>query len=143
MCWNVGSKRANQIPRQGQVIKEAAMKWVLWLNTVGEAIIAVGMFSMPASFFPGAEGLSASIARAFSFAILAVAYISFSATRKGTSHETEKTVVGILTFYHLFQLIAQFVNGAMFPPMLIPPVIIHTVFSSLFIVYLFKLKRTA
>ena len=119
------------------------MKWVLWLNTIGEAIIAVGMFSMPGSFFPGAEGLSASIARAFSFAILAVAYISFSATGKGTSHQTETTVVGILTFYHVLQLIAQFVNGAMYPPMLIPPVIIHTVFSALFIVYLFKLKKTA
>jgi hypothetical protein len=119
------------------------MKWVLWLNTAGESIIAVGMFSAPASFFPGADGLSASIARAFSFAILAVAYISFSATRKGTSLETEKNVVRILAFYHVFQLTAQFVNGALFPPMLIPPVIIHVVFSSLFIVYLLKLRMTA
>lgn len=119
------------------------MKWVLWLNTIGETLIAIGMFSMPASFFPGAEGLSASIARAFSFAILAVAFISFSATRRGTSHQTETTVVGILLFYHLFQLVAQFVNGAMFPPLLIPPVIIHTVYSSLFAVYLMKLRKTA
>ncbi|MEQ1878208.1 MAG: hypothetical protein ABL958_16320 [Bdellovibrionia bacterium] len=118
------------------------MKWVLWLNTIGETIIAIGMFSAPASFFPGADGLSAAIARAFSFAILAVAYISFSATRKSTSRETEKNVVGILTVYHLLQLIAQFVNGAMFPPMLIPPVVIHVVYSTLFIVYLFRLKKT-
>src|SRR5690349_11946069 len=109
------------------------MKWVLWLNTIAETIIAFGMFSAPASFFPGAEGLSASIARAFSFAILAVAFISFTAARSGTSPETVKNVVVILTFYHLFQLMAQFVNGAMYPPMLIPPVIIHTILSALFI----------
>ena len=117
------------------------MKWVLWLNTVAETVIAFGMFSMPAGFFPGAEGLSASIARAFSFAILAVAFISFSVTRKGTSPETLKNGVVILTFYHVFQLIAQFVNGAMYPPMLIPPVVIHTVLSALFIAYLIKLNR--
>lgn len=116
------------------------MKWILWLNTVGETVIAVGMFSMPASFFPGAEGLSASIARAFSFAIFAVAFISFSISGSSTSPETLKNGVMILTFYHVFQLIAQFVNGAMFPPMLIPPVVIHTVFSALFFFYLFKLK---
>jgi len=117
------------------------MKWVLWLNTVAETVIAFGMFSAPAAFFPGAEGLSASIARAFSFAILAVAFISFSVTRKGTSPETLKNGVVILTFYHVFQLIAQFVNGAMYPPMLIPPVVIHTVLSALFIAYLIKLNR--
>src|SRR5882724_11913591 len=117
------------------------MKWVLWLNTVAETVIAFGMFSAPAAFFPGAEGLSASIARAFSFAILAVAFISFSVTRKGTSPETLKNGVVILTFYHVFQLIAQFVNGAMYPPMLIPPVVIHTVLSVLFIAYLIKLNR--
>ena len=119
------------------------MKWVLWLNTIAETIIAFGMFSMPASFFPGAEGLSAAIARAFSFAILAVAFISFTVTRKGTSPETLKNVVVILTFYHVFQLIAQFVNGAMYPPMLIPPVVIHTVFSALFITYLVRLNGLA
>jgi hypothetical protein len=117
------------------------LKWILWLNTIGETAIAIGMFSMPASFFPGAEGLSASIARAFAFAIFAVAYISFSATGKNVSHETLKNVVGILLFYHIFQLIAQFVNGAMYPPMLIPPVVIHTVYISLFIFYFFKLKK--
>ena len=117
------------------------MKWILWLNTIAEALIAVGMFSMPASFFPGAEGLSAAIARAFSFAILAVAFISLSISGRDTSHETLKNGVTILAFYHVFQLIAQFVNGAMFPPMLIPPVVIHTVFSILFITYLVRLKR--
>ncbi len=117
------------------------MKWILWLNTIAETIIAFGMFNAPAAFFPGAEGLSASIARAFSFAILAVAFISFTATRKNTSHESLKNVVGILLFYHIFQLLAQFVNGAMYPPMLIPPVIIHSVFSILFIIYFLKLKK--
>ena len=117
------------------------MQWILWLNTIAETVIAVGMFSMPASFFPGAAGLSAAIARAFSFAIFAVAFISFTATMKGTSPETVKNVVVILTFYHVFQLIAQFVNGAMYPPMLIPPVVIHTVFSALFIFYLVRLNR--
>ena len=117
------------------------MKWILWLNTIAETVIAFGMFNAPAAFFPGAEGLSASIARAFSFAILAVAFISFSATLKNTSHKSLKNVVGILLFYHFFQLIAQFVNGAMYPPILIPPVIIHTVFSTLFIIYFLKLKK--
>jgi len=117
------------------------LKWILWLNTFGETAIAIGMFSMPASFFPGAEGLSAAIARSFSFAILAVAFISYSATPKSTSPEALKTVVGILLFYHIFQLIAQFVNGAMYPPMLIPPVVIHTVYSTLFIIYALRLRR--
>ncbi len=119
------------------------MKWVLWLNTVAETIIAFGMFLAPASFFPGAEGLSSSIARAFSFAIISVAFISFSISRKDTTPETLKNGVTILTFYHVFQLIAQFVNAGMYPPLLIPPVIIHTVFSSLFIVYLLKLRKSA
>ncbi|MBP6697791.1 MAG: hypothetical protein KA175_09245, partial [Flavobacteriales bacterium] len=88
------------------------LKWILWLNTIGETMIAIGMFSMPASFFPGAADLSASIARAFAFAILAVAFISFSATAKGTSLGTLKNVVLILLVYHALQLIAQFVNGA-------------------------------
>jgi hypothetical protein len=118
------------------------MKWVLWLNTIGETIIAFGMFFAPASFFPGAEGLSAAIARAFSFAILAVAFISFSVSGKGTSPETLKNVVTILAVYHVLQLIAQFVNAAMYPPMLIPPVIIHIIYSSLFIIYLTRLKRS-
>jgi len=117
------------------------MKWVLWLNTVAETVIAIGMFSFPASFFPGATGLSAAIARAFSFAILAVAFISFSVTRKGTSAETVKNAVVILTFYHVFQLIAQFVNAAMYPPLLIPPVIIHIILSTLFIIYLVRLNN--
>jgi len=119
------------------------MKWILWLNTVAETAIAFGMFLAPASFFPGAEGLSAAIARAFSFAILAVAFISFSVSQKNTSPETLKNGVVILTFYHFFQLIAQFVNGAMYPPILVPPVIIHTVFSALFITYLVSLRRPA
>lgn len=117
------------------------MKWVLWLNTIGETIIAFGMFSAPASFFPGAEGLSSAIARAFSFAILAVAFISFTLTRKGVSHETLKNGVGILIFYHLFQLIAQFVNASMYPPLLIPPVIIHTIYTGLFIAYMMQLQK--
>ncbi|MBX9767619.1 MAG: hypothetical protein K2X47_10145 [Bdellovibrionales bacterium] len=119
------------------------MKWILWLNTIGETIIAIGMFTMPASFFPGAEGLSSSIARAFSFAILAVAFISFSISRKDTSPQTLKNGVLILTFYHFFQLVAQFVNASMYPPMLLPPVIIHTVFTALFLFYLMKLKRVS
>ena len=119
------------------------MKWVLWLNTIGETAIAFGMFTMPASFFPGAEGLSASIARAFSFAILAVAFISFSATWKSTTPETLKNVVSILLFYHVLQLVAQFVNGAMYPPMLIPPVVIHSVFIVLFTSYFFRLRTAA
>ena len=119
------------------------LKWILWLNTIVETGLAIGMFSMPASFFPGAEGLSASIARAFSFALLAVAYISFSATGKNTSHETLKNVVGILLVYHILQLIAQFVNGAMYPPMLIPPVVIHTVFITLLIIYSLKLRKVS
>ena len=116
------------------------MKWVLWLNTVVETGLAFGMFFAPASFFPGAEGLSSSIARAFSFALLAVAFISLSLCRKGTSLDTLRNGVMILAVYHLLQLIAQFVNGAMYPPMLIPPVVIHTVFSALFIAYIFKLR---
>ena len=119
------------------------MKWVLWLNTIGETIIAFGMFSAPAAFFPGAVDLPASIARAFSFAILAVAFISFSVTRKGTSPETLKNAVVILTFYHSAQLIAQFVNAGMYPPMLMPPVIIHTIYCVLFITYLFRLRAPA
>lgn len=117
------------------------MTWVLWLNTVAEAVIAVGMFSAPASFFPGAQGLSVAIARAFSFAILAVAFISFSATRVSTTAETRKNVVLILTVYHALQLVVQFVIGALHPPMLIPPVVIHTVFTSLFVTYLVRLNR--
>jgi hypothetical protein len=118
-----------------------SLVWILWLNTIGETIIAFGMFFAPASFFPGAEGLSASIARAFSFAIIAVAFISFTATRRGTTPETLKNVVHILLFYHLFQLAVQFVNGAMFPPMLIPPVVIHIVYSGLFGWYAMRLAR--
>jgi hypothetical protein len=30
----------------------------------------------------------------------------------------------------------------MYPPMLIPPVIIHIIYSSLFIIYLTRLKRS-
>jgi hypothetical protein len=116
------------------------MKWILWLNTVGETLLAIGMFSMPASFFPGADGLSASIARAFSFALLAVAFISFTATRANTSRETEKNVVVILTVYHVLQLIAQFVNMQMYPPLLIPPVVIHTIYIALFLFYWSKLR---
>lgn len=118
------------------------LKWILWLNTVAETIIAFGMFSVPASFFPGAEGLSASIARAFSFAILAVAFISLSATGAGTSFDKLKNVVLILLVYHTMQLIAQFVNGVMYPPMLIPPVVIHTVLTILFAFYYMRLNRT-
>ena len=121
--------------------KLSTFKWILWLNTIAETVIAFGMFFMPAAFFPGAEGLSASIARAFSFAILAVAFISFSATSKGTSTETLKNVVLILLFYHILQLFVQFVNGVMYPPMLIPPVIIHTVFTILFITFSVRLRK--
>jgi hypothetical protein len=117
------------------------LKWILWLNTIAETLIAIGMFNMPASFFPGAADLSASIARAFSFAILAVAFISFSATAKSTSLATLKNVVLILLVYHALQLIAQFVNGAMYPPMLVPPVVIHTVLTTLFAIYHLKLRR--
>ncbi len=115
-------------------------KWILWLNTVAETVIAIGMFNFPDQFFPGAEGLSASIARAFSFAILAVAFISLTAVGAGRSRETEQTVVNILLFYHFFQLAAQFVNGAMYPPMLVPPVVIHTVFTTLFLYYYWRLR---
>jgi hypothetical protein len=117
------------------------LKWILWLNTAAETIIAFGMFSMPANFFPGAEGLSASIARAFSFAILAVAFISFSATGASTSNDRLKNVVLILLVYHVLQLLAQFVNAAMYPPMLIPPVVIHTVLTSLFVFYFVQLRK--
>ena len=119
------------------------MRWVLWLNTVAETVIAVGMFSMPSSFFPGAAGLSSAIARAFAFAILAVAFISFSATRTGASPQVVRNVVVILTFYHVGQLIAQFVNASMYPPLLIPPVIIHTVFSTLFVASLLRLRKAS
>ncbi len=119
------------------------MKWILWLNSAAETAIAIGMFLAPASFFPGAEGLSVAIARAFSFAILTVAFISLSVTRKDTSPEALKNVVLILTVYHLLQLIAQFVNAAWRPPLLVPPVVIHTVFSTLFVAYLVKLTRPA
>lgn len=119
------------------------MKWILWLNTVAEAAIAVGMFTMPASFFPGAEDLPAAIARAFSFAILTVAFISFSISGKNTSPETLRNGVMILAVYHVLQLLAQFVNAAMFPPMLIPPVVIHSIFSTLFVVYFMKLNSKA
>lgn len=118
------------------------LKWILWLNTVAETVIAFGMFSMPAAFFPGAEGLSASIARAFSFAILAIAFISLSATGANTSYDKLKNVVLILLVYHTLQLIAQFVNGIMYPPMLIPPVVIHTVLTTLFAFYYLRLNRT-
>ena len=117
------------------------MKWVLWLNTIAETAIAVGMFSTPASFFPGATGLSASIARAFSFAILAVAFISFSVTRPGTSPETLNNALAILVVYHVLQLMVQFITASTYPPLLIPPVIIHTVFSALFITYLIRSRR--
>ncbi len=116
------------------------MRWVLWLNTIGETAIAFGMFFAPASFFPGAEGLSASIARAFAFAIFAVAFISFSASMRSTPLSTVKNVVTILLFYHVFQLIAQFVNATMYPPMLIPPVVIHSIYITLFAAYFFKLR---
>lgn len=118
------------------------MTWVLWLNTVAEAIIAVGMFSAPASFFPGAAGPALPIARAFSFAILAVAFISLTLTRKETSAATLKNGVGILTFYHAAQLVAQFVNAGLHPPLLLPPVIIHTIFSALFVTYLARLSSS-
>ncbi len=117
-------------------------KWILWLNTAGETVIAIGMFNFPDQFFPGAEGLSASIARAFSFAILAVAFISLTAVVGNRSRETEQNVVNILLFYHFFQLIAQFVNGALYPPMLIPPVVIHTVFTTLFLYYYLRIRKT-
>ncbi|MDI1355117.1 MAG: hypothetical protein PSX36_09370 [bacterium] len=122
--------------------KTDTMRWVLWLNTVAETIIAFGMFFAPAAFFPGAEGLSSSIARAFSFAIFAVAFISFTAVWKSTPMDTVKNVVTILLFYHIFQLIAQFVNGVMYPPMLIPPVAIHSVFTVLFGAYFFRLRSS-
>ena len=117
------------------------MKSILWLNTVAEAAIAVGMFTMPGSFFPGAVDLPAAIARAFSFAILTVAFISLSVSGKNTSPETLKNGVTILAVYHVLQLLAQFVNASIYPPMLIPPVVIHTVFSTLFIAYFVVLNR--
>ena len=117
------------------------LKWILWLNAIAETAIAIGMFSMPASFFPGAADLSASIARAFSFAILAVAFISLSVSGKGASPAALKNVVLILLVYHALQLIAQFVNGAMYPPMLIPPVVIHVVFTTLFAIYHVRLRE--
>ena len=117
------------------------LKWILWLNTIAETVIAFGMFSMPANFFPGAEGLSASIARAFSFAILAVAFISFSALGASTSFDRLKNVVLILLVYHVLQLLAQIVNGVMYAPMLIPPVAIHTVLTTLFAIYFMQLKK--
>jgi len=119
------------------------MQWVLWLNTVGETVIAIGMFSMPATFFPGAAGLSAAIARAFAFAILAVAYISFSVTGRDVPPAAVRHAIRILIVYHLLQLLAQFVNAAMFPPMLLPPVFIHIVYSTLFITYARRLRGTA
>lgn len=118
------------------------MTWVLWLNTLAETAIAIGMFTMPASFFPGAEGLALKIAKIFAFAILAVAYISFSLQRRETSPETRRNGVWILFVYHSLQLAAQFVVGATAPPILIPPVVIHTVFVSLFGAYLVRLTRT-
>jgi hypothetical protein len=119
------------------------MQWILWLNTIGETVIAVGMFSAPAAFFPGATGLSAAIARAFSFAILAVAFISLSLAGKNTSRDTLRNGVLVLAVYHVLQLMAQFVNAGLFPPLLVPPVIIHSIYSPLFIVYWLRLRRTA
>ena len=118
------------------------MAWVLWLNTIAETLIAVGMFSVPGSFFPGAGGQAAAIARIFSFAILAVAFISLTVTRRGTSAETLKNAVVILLVYHVLQLIAQFASAGIYPPLLIPPVIIHTVFSGLFMTYLARLRTS-
>jgi hypothetical protein len=117
------------------------MKWILWLNTVGETIIALGMFAAPASFFPGAAGVAPAIARAFSFAILTVAFISLSVSGRDVPKPTLRTVVNILLAYHVLQLIAQFVNMALHPPLLIPPVIIHVVYSSLFAVYAMRLRQ--
>ena len=78
------------------------MTWIPWLNTIAETLIAVGMFSVPGSFLPGAGGQAAAIARISSLAIFAVAFISFTASRRG-------------------------VSAGIYPPLLIPPVIIHTV----------------
>ena len=119
------------------------MQWVLWLNTIGETAIAVGMFSRPELFFPGAAGLPAAIARAFSFAILAVAYISFSVTGPAVPRATVLNGVTILIVYHLLQLLAQFVNAVIFPPLLIPPVVIHIVYSTLFVIYWRRLREAA
>ena len=119
------------------------MRWVLWLNTIAETLIAVGMFSVPGSFFPGAVGQAAAIARIFSFAILAVAFISLTVTRRGSSAETVKNAVVILFVYHVLQLIAQFVSAGIYPPLLIPPVIIHTVLSALFVAYLLRLRTSS
>jgi hypothetical protein len=119
------------------------MKWILWSNTVGELIIAIGMFSAPVSFFPGADGIGPSIARAFAFAILTVAFMSFRLSLSDVSSSTLKVGVGILLFYHAFQLLAQFVNAAIAPPLLIPPVIIHVIYSTLFAVYFLQLRRSS
>lgn len=119
------------------------MEWVLWLNTIGETLIALGMFSVPPAFFPGAAGVAWPIARAFSFAILSVAYISFSVTGRDVSPDARRTVVGILVVYHVTQLLAQFVNAGLHPPLLVPPVVIHTVFSVLFVTYWVRLRRPA
>lgn len=112
----------------------------LWINTVVEFGLAVGMFSVPTSFFPGADQIGSNIARAFSFALLAVSFISLTALKKNVSPETKKYVIGILIFYHFAQLIAQFVNYSFLPPLLIPPVIIHTLFTAMFLVVWQKMK---
>jgi hypothetical protein len=116
------------------------MQWVLWLNTIGETLIALGMFAAPAAFFPGATGVAWPIARAFSFAILAVAFISFSVTGRDVSADVRRNGVAILLVYHVTQLMAQFVNAGLHPPLLVPPVIIHSVFSTLFVVYWLRLR---
>lgn len=118
-----------------------SMKWILWANTIGELLIAIGMFSAPTAFFPGAEGIGPSIARAFAFAILTVAFISLRLSLSDVSSGALRTGVGILLFYHGFQLLAQFVNAAIAPPLLLPPVVIHIIYSSLFLFYFLKLKR--
>lgn len=119
------------------------MVWVLWLNTLAETLIAVGMFAVPDQFFPGAAGLSSSIARAFAFAILAVAFISYRATWAGTSRETVTAIVLTLLVYHALQLLAQFVWAGLSPPMLIPPVIIHTLACTLLGLYFARLRSAA
>ena len=44
-----------------------------------------------------------------------------------------------MTVYHVAQLIAQFVIAGLNPPLLPPPVIIHTVLSALFVTCLVRL----
>ena len=112
------------------------LTYLLWANTVFEAIFAALMLVAPKKIFNNADNeLAYSIAFALGFTFLSISVLSLTMVLKSSV-----TAAGLiaLTVFHVGLTIAQ---ARSFAKKLgpFPPVVVHALFAGLFAFALFKL----